>query len=148
LHLLTEFINKKQIPEIAHLQGAIEELEDTCEKFQESGFEDYYAEQIRDWINNNLPWLWRTFAQMVFFGLTDDGYFCAYVPDAWSDIEFDTGMKYGMFDYGRLILRFNSDGSGVIDNTGRYDETSAPEMNRRIERMEHTLYTPLKNGGE
>lgn len=148
LHLLTEFINKKQIPEIAHLQSAIEELEDAFQQFQESGFEDYYADQIRDWINDNLPWLWRTFAQMVFFGLTDDGYFCAYVPDAWSDIEFDTGAVYGRYDYGRLILRYNVDGSGVIDNTGRYDESSAQALAERIQRMETTLYTRLGLGGE
>lgn len=148
LHKLTEFINTQQIPEIGRLQDAIEILEDNFEAFKESGFFDYYAEQIRQWINDNLPWLWKTFAKQVFFGLTDDGYFCAYVPDSWSDIEFDTGMQYGMFDYGRLILRFNADGSGVIDNTGRYDETSAPEMNRRIERIEHTLYTRLGLGGD
>lgn len=148
LHKLTEFINTQEIPEIAHLQSAIETLEDAFEQFQKSGFDDYYAEQIRDWINNNLPWLWRTFAQMVFFGLTDDGHFCAYVPEAWSDIQFDTGAVYGRYDYGRLILRYNVDGSGVIDNTGRYDEASAQALAERIQRMETTLYTRLGLGGE
>lgn len=119
LHKLTEFINTQEIPEIDHLQSAIEALEDAFEKFQESGFEDYYAEQIRDWINNNLPWLWKTFAKQVFFGLTDDGHFCAYVPESWSDIQFDTGAVYGRSDYGRLILKFEPDPNahGVIDNT-------------------------------
>ena len=55
--------------------------------------------------------------KQVYFGLTSDGYFCAYVPDSWSDITFDTGATYGTETYGRLILRFDSDGSGVIDNT-------------------------------
>ena len=50
--------------------------------------------------------------------MTDDGYFCAYVPDSWVDIEFDTGAVYGYYTYGRLILRYIVDGSGVIDNTG------------------------------
>ena len=148
LHKLTEFVNTKQIPEIDHLQDAIESLEDAFEKFQESGFDDYYAEQIKQWINDNIPWLWRTFAQMVFFGLTDDGHFCAYVPDSWSDIQFDTGAVYGRYDYGRLILRYNVDGSGVIDNTGRYDEASAQALAERIQRMETTLYTRLGLGGE
>ena len=89
------------------------------EQFKESGFEDYYADQIRQWINENLPWLWRTFATQVFFGLTDDGHFCAYVPESWSDIQFDTGAVYGRSDYGRLILKFEPDPNahGVIDNT-------------------------------
>ena len=83
-----------------------------------------------------------TFARRgVYFGLTDDGHFCAYVPDDWEDIEFDTGTRYGEFDYGRLILRYDVDGSGVIDNTGRYDD--AGELEDRITRIENTLYTRL-----
>jgi hypothetical protein len=126
----------------------VEALQAEFEKFKESGFVDYYAEQIRDWINENVPWLFETFAKMVFFGLTDDGYFCAYVPESWSDIEFDTGATFGQYDYGRLILRYNVDGSGVIDNTGRYDDASVRALRERIEHMEHTLYTRLGIGGE
>lgn len=48
--------------------------------------------------------------KMVFFGLTDDGYFCAYIPDTWDDIQFDTGMIYGEPEYGRLILEMNTNG--------------------------------------
>ena len=126
----------------------IDELEKEFDKFKESGFDDYYKTQLEQWIEDNLPQLFTFFVKQVYFGLTDDGYFCAYIPESWSDIEFDTGMQYGKFDYGRLILRFNVDGSGVIDNTGRYDEQSAEEINRRIEQIEHTLYTRLGLGGE
>ena len=126
----------------------IDELEKEFDKFKESGFDDYYKTQLEQWIEDNLPQLFTFFVKQVYFGLTDDGYFCAYIPESWSDIEFDTGMQYGKFDYGRLILRFNADGSGVIDNTGRYDEQSAEEINRRIEQIEHTLYTRLGLGGE
>lgn len=90
-------------------------------EFKEHGFDDYYADQIAEWIKNNAE---RVIKDMlltgVWFGLTDDGYFCAYKPESWSDIEFDTGMVYGRSDYGRLILRTNVAGQGVIDNTG-YD---------------------------
>ena len=92
---------------------------------------------------------------MVFFGLTSDGYFCAYIPDAWSDIEFDTGAVFGRFDYGRLILRYDVDGSGVIDNTGRYDSDSTEgilarieDLERRVFRNDTTLYTQISQGGE
>jgi hypothetical protein len=119
LHKLTEFINKQEIPEIDRLQGAIEALEDAFQKFQESGFDDYYAEQIRQWVQDNMESIISQAVKMVFFGLTDDGYFCAYIPDSWSDIEFDTGAVYGRSDYGRLILKFEPDpnAQGVIDNT-------------------------------
>lgn len=101
----------------------IAELESLFNKFIESGFEDYYEKQLEQWLNDNVQLLWETFAQMVFFGLTSDGHFCAYVPESWSDITFDTGAVYGTSQYGRLILRYRADGSGVIDNTAPDYET-------------------------
>ena len=98
----------------------IAELQELFRKFQESGFDDYYEQQVIKWINNNIAILYQQLAKQVFFGLTSDGHFCAYVPDSWSDITFDTGAVYGTETYGRLILRFDSDGSGIIDNT-QYD---------------------------
>ena len=64
---------------------------------------------------------------------------------------FDTGMVYGKFDYGRLILRYDVDNArGVIDNTGRYDDANTEgilarliELERRVFRNENTLYTEL-----
>lgn len=96
----------------------LEELKNLFEQFQESGFDDYYKEQIQEWIENNLATLWNMFASQVYFGLTDNGYFCAYVPLSWAAITFDTGAEYGTEQYGRLILRYNvGNGQGVIDNT-------------------------------
>lgn len=127
----------------------VEKLYQEFEKFKESGFDDYYAAQIEQWIKNNLGYLFTTLAKQVYFGLTSDGYFCAYIPESWSDITFDTGMVYGQFDYGRLILRFTADGSGVIDNTGRYDDSIAgqlADLERRVAHNENTLYTLLSEG--
>lgn len=98
----------------------IAELEDLFKKFQESGFDDYYAKQVTAWIASNLEFIYDKTVKQVFFGLTDDGRFCAYVPNSWADIKFDTGAVYGTDDYGRLILRFDATGTGIIDNTG-YD---------------------------
>lgn len=91
----------------------IKELQESFEKFQESGFFDYYADQLEDWINDNMQWIFQTFCKMLWFGLTDDGYFVAYVPDAWEDVTFDTGANYNSDEYGRLILEFyvNDEGS-------------------------------------
>lgn len=101
---------------------AIEELQELFTQFQESGFDDYYEQQVIKWIGDNIEILYQQLAKQVFFGLTSDGYFCAYVPESWSDITFDTGAIYGTDTYGRLILRFDADGSGVIDNT-QYDSS-------------------------
>lgn len=43
---------------------------------------------------------------MVFFGLTDDGYFCAYIPDSWADIRFCTILDIDSPDFGKLTLLY------------------------------------------
>lgn len=102
------------------LEQEIEKLNELFKKFQESGFDDYYAEQLEKWVEENTWRIFTQFVKQIFFGLTSDGYFCAYVPDSWSEIQFDTGAIYGTEEYGRLILRYAVNGQGVIDNT-RYD---------------------------
>lgn len=142
---LIKYVNE-QADAINLLDTDIEKLANEFEKFKESGFDDYYEEQVAKWIDEHLQFIFDKTIKQVFFGLTSDGYFCAYVPDSWSDIEFDTGMVYGEFDYGRLILRYNVDGSGVIDNTGRYDDRYT-DLERRVKHNEDTLYKPMRDGG-
>lgn len=132
---------------------AIAELQEAFQKFMDSGFDDYYAEQVEKWIGENLEFIFETAAKQVFFGLTDDGYYCAYVPDSWSDIQFDTGMIYGTPEYGRLILRYNVDGQGVIDNT-HTDDNEIKSILQRLAILEKnvginnkTLYDPLISSG-
>lgn len=116
----------KQTDQININTQEIEELKALFEKFQESGFEDYYEQLLLDWMNAHVDQIWAALGQMVFFGLTSDGYFCAYVPDSWQDIVFDTGAVYGTEQYGRLILRYETSGQGVIDNTDpNYGEIGA-----------------------
>lgn len=132
---------------VNELRGFYDELNAKFDDLVEGGLVDYYAEQVQQWINDNLEFIFTHVVKMVFFGLTDDGYFCAYIPTNWAqEIEFDTGAVYGQFDYGRLILRYNADGSGVIDNTGRYDDRYT-SLERRVAHNENTLYSPMRNGG-
>lgn len=73
-----EYVAKEA--DVSHEQLA--ELEEQFQKFQESGFEDYYEEQIEQWIRDNLGSLFETYSRGVYFGLTLDGHFVAYVPDS------------------------------------------------------------------
>ena len=98
----------------------IAELKQLFQDFVEHGFDKYYEQQIEQWFQDNAWKIYERTAKQVFFGLTSDGYFCAYVPESWAEIEFDTGAVYGTEEYGRLILRYAADGHGVINNTG-YD---------------------------
>ena len=95
----------------------IVELQELFEKFMESGFNDYYREQIEEWVNSNLETLYELLVRQVYFGLTTDGHFVAYIPDSWNDIIFDTGFDYATDTYGRLILRFNVDSEHEVQQT-------------------------------
>lgn len=73
---------------------------------------------LQDWIDNfddNIDRVLREviehyIATMVFFGITDDGYFVAYIPDSWDDITFYT-TELDIFlpiepEYGHLVLAY------------------------------------------
>lgn len=82
----------------------------SIEELERQYREDYKA-TIERWLGDNLPQYVYDYitksVQTVFFGLTDDGYFCAYIPKKWAQyIEFDTGANYNDDLYGCLILRY------------------------------------------
>lgn len=72
---------------------------------------------IKQWIDENLKYIFDHTAKQVFFGLTQDGHFVAYIPESWDDIIFDTGWDYGKDTYGRLILRWNTDAQTLVNQT-------------------------------
>lgn len=86
---------------------AIAELQDAFQKFMESGFDDYYAEQVAKWIAANLQKIIDAITvSTVYFGLTDDGYFTAYYPLSWKAVQFDTIADYNSDYYGCLVLLY------------------------------------------
>lgn len=101
------------------VQDALDQLQKEFDQFKESGFDDYYKEQVKEWIAGNLDFVFRETAKQVFFGLTLDGYFVAYVPQSWDEIVFDTGHVYTEDTYGRLILRWEVEPytPGGVDQT-------------------------------
>lgn len=119
----------------------IESLEAEFEQFKESGFSDYYEQQLEQWINDNAALLFTKLARMVFFGLTLDGHFVAYIPESWDDIVFDTGADYTLDTYGRLMLRWDADSP---DNVDQRPEVVRPitddELEQKIRNIMNTLY--------
>ena len=64
-----------------------------------------FKKDFDKWFNDNIESYIEQAAKMVFFGLNDNGYFVAYIPDTWNEIQFDTGYNYSdQNTYGRLIL--------------------------------------------
>ena len=110
---LNELISKdnEQSEVINILAIELNELKELFEQFQEHGFDDYYKAQIEQWVKDNMDYIFSLYAKNVYFGLTLDGYFIAYIPSNWNELVFDTGMVYGEDTYGRLILRWDIDNS-------------------------------------
>lgn len=122
----------------------IDKLEEEIQNLKDGGLLDYYTAQIYQWVQDNMPELMGAAVKQVYFGLTDDGRFCAYIPESWSDITFDTGMVYGRSDYGRLLLRFNVDSTSVTDNTYSYTAANLTStLARDIESCYRALFTDL-----
>lgn len=68
------------------------------------------AAGMKEWIVNNFYDIVGEMAKMVFFGLTDSGYFVAYIPESWDDIDFKTtGWDITLAlqpEYGHLVLEY------------------------------------------
>lgn len=126
----------------------IEELQELFKQFQESGFDDYYREQIEQWVNDNLDSIFETYSRGVYFGLNQEGRFVAYIPESWSEIVFDTGADYTLDTYGRLILRMDVD--SPYDHVDQTPEVVRPwsdaELEQKVRNIMTTLYT-VPNGG-
>lgn len=80
---------------IAGLQEAVDMLQNEMEQLK-AGDYAWLKQIIQNAIKN------------VYFGITDAGYFVAYVPESWSDITFrTTGYDYTtelMPEFGHLVL--------------------------------------------
>lgn len=81
---------------------------DKIEKYLASNeFINQNLSAIETYIQDNLPDIVSQYVKYIFFGLTDDGYFAAYIPDSWNFISFDTGVDPSNTEtYGHLILKY------------------------------------------
>lgn len=105
LHKLCEYAN--MLGENINIDHQlIDELQDAFTKFMESGFDDYYKAQIEAWINDHFIDVMKAILNHgVFFGLTEDGYFCANVVWQLTTV-FDTVLDYNSENYGHLTLTY------------------------------------------
>lgn len=83
--------------------GVIAELEALVQDFINGGYRKDFDKFVQKWLDENIQAAIAKAAHMVFFGLTDDGYFCAYIPEDWAFV-LDTVVDYDSPDYGRLII--------------------------------------------
>ncbi len=160
LDLSTKYTNLSEIveelqKELKNVHVDIDDIQKFMNDLLNGNISEPLEESLVKWANENLIYIISKAIKNVYFGLTSNGYFCAYIPSSWSDITFDTGAVYGKYDYGRLILRFNAEGDGVINNTGTAPITSFDDLVKQVQLLysmtnknNKTLYTSLEKGGK
>lgn len=92
--------------EIQQLQQEVNLVKEELDKVKNGDYVSLYIESLAKWIDANLQEMVARIVKYIFFGLTDDGYFAAYVPDSWDFIKFDTGMVTDEETYGHLLLYY------------------------------------------
>ena len=87
------------------LYEKLKEVEDTLQEYSDildgkiNDFDQIILTKTEKWLDENMEDILTQAVQLVWFGLTDDGYFMAVIPPNWSDVQFDTTNE------GQLILQ-------------------------------------------
>lgn len=84
-----------------------EELKKIYDDIVAGDFPQSMIDALYKWMQDNALDLVGSMIKHVYFGLTNDGYFCAFIPDNWSDVQFDTIMDYDSPLYGHLMLTYD-----------------------------------------
>lgn len=93
---------------IKELQDWVNYLNNELVKIANGEYMDVYINALAKWIDANLQEIVARIVKQVFFGLggKNNAYFVAYIPESWSDIDFDTIMTCGDKNWGHLVLRY------------------------------------------
>ena len=93
----------------ADQEEAYKEIKEIYERLISGNLPEGITTALIKWMQNNAPDIIGELIKMVFFGLTDSGYFIAYIPESWEDIIFNTtgyDVDITGFDYGHLTLSY------------------------------------------
>lgn len=78
------------------LHDKLKEVEETLQKYSDlldgkiNDFDRIILSKTKNWLDENMEGILTQAVQLVWFGLTDDGYFMAVIPENWKDVQFDT----------------------------------------------------------
>lgn len=95
----------------AGAEGTISDLQKLLDDIAAGNFPAEISSAIKNWIVRNFDEIVGDMIKTVWFGLTDDGYFVAYIPESWQDVTFRT-TDYDMTtelmpEFGHLVLQAN-----------------------------------------
>lgn len=84
----------------------MEEMQELLEQIKNGEYVDLYIDSLANWIDANLQQMVGRIMKFVSFGLSNDGYFVAYIPETWEFISFDTVVNPSDPAYGHLLVRW------------------------------------------
>lgn len=88
-------------------QETYDNLKQLYDNLMAGNFPPSFVNALTQWIGEYGVEIIAEKIKAVHFGLTNDGYFCAYIPDNWSDIQFDTVEDFDDPLYGHLMLMYD-----------------------------------------
>lgn len=88
-------------------QEEYETLEEFMSNIENGDFPQSMYSAMVTWLQTNAYDIIGGMIKHVYFGLTNDGYFCAFIPENWSDVQFDTVTDYSDPLYGHLVLMYD-----------------------------------------
>lgn len=92
------------------VQSRLEALESLYNQIMSGNFPEPIRNAFVSWMRENALDLIGELATSVFFGLSDTGYWMAYIPESWHDIIFNTtGLDITLElqpEYGHLVLSY------------------------------------------
>lgn len=88
--------------EYAALKKSVDDLEN-------GNWSPEFVTTLINWYHDNIVDIIGEMVKQVFFGINDEGYFVAYIPESWNDILFGTtgldDFPVGI-EYGHLTLSY------------------------------------------
>lgn len=111
LEKIKELIDANNVndQEIKELAGRVDTFEDFYNEIMAGDFPDSFKAAFDKYVADNALDIIGQAVTSVFFGLTQDGYFVAFIPDSWDEISFGTTGLDDFPDgipYGHLTLSY------------------------------------------
>lgn len=88
-------------------EAEYQELKDLYDAVMSGNFPPSIVAAFEDWMYRNAINLVGKLVKHVYFGLTNDGYFCAFIPENWQDVQFDTVSNFDDPLFGHLMLIYD-----------------------------------------
>lgn len=101
---------RETLKDLGDYADRVAELEEAVNAIKAGNLTPEMQAKIIEIVQRDIVDLVGEMVKFVFFGLTDNGFFVAYIPEPWDSIIFNTS-NYDIFltdvpEFGRLILSY------------------------------------------